>query len=45
MEFGENFITWLLAEFMDMASNTVFLNFKSLSVQSQLYNPKFTTDL
>lgn len=41
---GFIFINLLCAEFMFMASNTVFLNFKSIAVQSLLYSPKFTFD-
>jgi len=41
---GETFITRLWDEFIFMANSKVFLNFKSISVQLLLYNPKFILD-
>lgn len=41
---GFIFINRLCAEFMFIANNRVFLNFKSIAVQLLLYNPKFTFD-
>lgn len=41
---GDIFIIRFWEEFIYMANNKVFLNFKSISVQLLLYNPKFTVD-
>lgn len=43
-DLGETFITRLWDEFIFMANSKVFLNFKSISVQLLLYNPKFILD-